>query len=314
MAAFLKFLDFTSTNIEVGVAILSILTVTSLFLWWKSRSSSLESCYLIKNSPKDTVILHQYGQALTVPSISPFVMKLETYLRVAKIPYINKFDRKPGPKKKLPWIQYNDQVVPDSQLCIQFLNTQKNVNLNKHLTPDQVAVGHLLRKTSEESLYWTLLMWRLGLATSGNLYKKLGLPSFVVWYMYRAAKPKLWTQGIGRFSQAEVMQIMDDDLKAISQILGEKKFLFGDKLEDVTEFDCALFGQLCQLVWQVPDCPVSGDITDKFPNLVKYCEEMKSAFWPDWDERLLHSPRHEDTSDSPHDDDGNIETKCEHSH
>ena len=37
--------------------------------------------------PKGTVILHQTGRGPFAPSLSPFTVKLETYLRIAKIPY-----------------------------------------------------------------------------------------------------------------------------------------------------------------------------------------------------------------------------------
>ena len=37
--------------------------------------------------PKDKVIVHQFGKGTFAPSIGHFVLKLETYLRMAKIPY-----------------------------------------------------------------------------------------------------------------------------------------------------------------------------------------------------------------------------------
>ena len=40
-----------------------------------------------KDYPKDTVIVHDFAKGVFVPSIGHFVMKLETYLRIAKIPY-----------------------------------------------------------------------------------------------------------------------------------------------------------------------------------------------------------------------------------
>ena len=37
--------------------------------------------------PKDTIILHQYPRGLRAPSPSPYSLKLETWLRMAGIPY-----------------------------------------------------------------------------------------------------------------------------------------------------------------------------------------------------------------------------------
>ncbi len=36
---------------------------------------------------KDKVVLHHYMRSIVTPSPSPFDLKLETYLRMAKIPY-----------------------------------------------------------------------------------------------------------------------------------------------------------------------------------------------------------------------------------
>ena len=42
------------------------------------------------------------------------------------------------------------------------------------------------------------------------------------------------------------MQIGRDDLKAINDYIGNKKFLFGDQVCDV---DASLFGMICQFVY-----------------------------------------------------------------
>lgn len=40
-----------------------------------------------KYHPRDTVIHHQMGRGPYAPSMTPFAVKLETYLRMARIPY-----------------------------------------------------------------------------------------------------------------------------------------------------------------------------------------------------------------------------------
>ncbi|KAH9508363.1 hypothetical protein Btru_050922 [Bulinus truncatus] len=286
----LKFISKTSAMLELtAFQLLSLSTVVMAIvaaIWKRGKPKPLSS-FLTPDVLRDTVVLHQYGASPTVPSISPFVMKLETYLRAAKIPYMNKFSRKPGPKGKLPWIQYNDKVIPDSQFCIEFLNRELKVDLNKNLAQQDLAIGHVVRRTVEESLYWILLTFRLVFEPNGTIYQKLGLPKAFIWYMRSTAKSRLVSQGIGRHNEEEVKKMMDDDLRAVSAILGQKNFLFGNTVDDVTEFDCAVFGQLCQMVWQMPGCNVEEFIAERYPNLVNYCERMKAAFWPDWNQRLL---------------------------
>ncbi|XP_052090757.1 failed axon connections homolog [Mytilus californianus] len=60
-----------------------IATIGTYLVWRKSGKRKSREEY-----PKDTVILHQYGRAPYAPSMSPFAIKLETYLRMAKIPYM----------------------------------------------------------------------------------------------------------------------------------------------------------------------------------------------------------------------------------
>ena len=45
-----------------------------------------------KSYPKDTVVVHQFPRGMKVPSISPFCLKFETWLRMNDdIPYVVRF-------------------------------------------------------------------------------------------------------------------------------------------------------------------------------------------------------------------------------
>ena len=59
-----------------------------------------------------------------------------------------------GPSGKLPWIQYNDHVVSDSQACVDFLQVTCQVDINRNMTSRDKAVGHVVRRSVEEWLYW----------------------------------------------------------------------------------------------------------------------------------------------------------------
>ena len=67
-----------------------------LFFWsnpfcWANNLVKLVFLSFLRHAteyPRDKVILHQYVRGPYVPSTSPFVVKLETYCRMAKIPYL----------------------------------------------------------------------------------------------------------------------------------------------------------------------------------------------------------------------------------
>jgi hypothetical protein len=71
-----KFKIFVSFG--VGICSLSILTS-----WYKKRKRIERR----KSYSKDMVVLHQYPRGLRAPNLSPFAVKLETWLRMADIPY-----------------------------------------------------------------------------------------------------------------------------------------------------------------------------------------------------------------------------------
>lgn len=65
-------------------------------------------------------------------------------------------------------------------------------------------------------------------------------------------KAACWTHGIGRHSEEDIVHMASDDLRAVSRILGNKKFILGD---EPCEDDCAIFGELSQAMWCMPGSP-----------------------------------------------------------
>lgn len=242
----------------------------------------------VKDYPKDTVILHQIGRAPYAPSLTPFAIKLETYLRMAKIPYENVHDRKRSTKGKFPWISYNGQTVADSAFCIDFINRKRDVDLNSWLTPEQKGIALAFQRLAEDDLYWVLVVQRWVMRQDMDFFRKAFQFSpikhfyflVVKFLMAPGCRKMTYYQGMGRHTEEEILHILRKDLIALSDFLGNKPYLMGDR---PCEQDCAIFGQMAQLYWQLPG-PAGTVFRDEFPNLVSYCERMKSSYWPDWKE------------------------------
>ena len=86
---------------------------------------------------------------------------------------------------------------------------------------------------------------------------------------------------MGRHSEQELYGIAQRDLIAVSEILGQKIFLFGDKpcLADV-----ALFAFIAASAWDLPESPFDELIKTKAQNLHTHAQRMKELYYPDWDE------------------------------
>ncbi|XP_041360881.1 failed axon connections homolog [Gigantopelta aegis] len=237
-------------------------------------------------NPRDLVILRQVGRGPYAPSMSPFPLKLETFLRMAKIPYQSVHSLKMSSKGKTPWIQYNDDDVADSAFCVDYLNDKFGVDLNANLSRQQRAVARAFEKMVEEgTLYWSLALYRWVYPDDRSLVKKsLGIPFFVFWMISRAVRKAAWAQGTGRHSVEEVDRIMEADLTAIADFLDDKMFMFGDT---PTEVDCCLFGMFCQFRYNLRGLKPEK-VFEKFPKLINYCDRIKTLYWPDWDDKITH--------------------------
>ncbi|XP_041361937.1 failed axon connections homolog [Gigantopelta aegis] len=234
---------------------------------------------------RPTIVIHQFGRGPRAPSLSPFVVKLETYMRMAKLEYTSEFGMKMSSKGKIPWMTCNGKVVADSQLCIDFLNKEMGIDLSAHLTPEERAIARAFQKMVEENSYWVMALTRFVFDNKEFLGKVVGLPKIFIWIAGIKIKTMSCGQGIGRHSYKELIDILEGDLRALSVFLGDKRFLFGDR---PCEADAAIFGQLSQFRWHNPGAPGEKFVTETFSNLRDYCERMKTMFWPDWDECITH--------------------------
>ena len=97
----------------------------------------------------------------------------------------------------------------------------------------------------------------------------------------RKMKNNLWSHGIGRHTEQELYGIAERDLLAVSDILGEKRFLFGDK---PCLADASLFAFIVTSAWEFPKCPIGELIKSKAKNLDQHAQRMKELYYPDWDE------------------------------
>ena len=109
-----------------------------------------------RSTEPGTVVLHQLAPYFfTVVSGCPPCLKLQTFLRIAKIPYENDYSSaKLSKKGKMPWIEFNGQEIADSNFCIRFLEKEFQVDVDSHLGITERAIGHGVLTMLEENTYW----------------------------------------------------------------------------------------------------------------------------------------------------------------
>ncbi|XP_053301104.1 failed axon connections homolog [Pleuronectes platessa] len=236
---------------------------------------------------KDAIILHQFSRPQSgVPSLSPFCLKMETYLRMVDLPYQNYFDGKLSPQGKMPWLEYNQEQVFGSEFIMDFLEERLGVNLNKSLTPQEKAMSRAITKMVEEHFYWTIAycQWVDNLEETQKMLSVSGpLSDLLKWILSHLTggivKREMYGHGIGRFSKDEVYALMEKDMRTLATILGDKKYLMGSRLSTV---DAAVFSHLAPAMWTLPGTRPEQLIKGELINLAMYCERIRRRFWPEW--------------------------------
>ncbi|MBK8202570.1 MAG: glutathione S-transferase family protein [Bdellovibrionales bacterium] len=230
------------------------------------------------------ITLIQFPKSPNCPSYSPFCLKMETYLKVANVPYENKFtvSMTGSKKKKMPMILDQGELIEDSGLIIEHLKQKHGVDLDKHLAIEQKAIAKAFQWLCEKSLVDIVVHFRWVDQTNWPKFREVifrGAPWFikgtVANIMAKSIKKTLHKHGIGRFTDAEKLKILDDNLSAISSYLGTKKFFFGDQ---VSTIDVILYSFLVQVDPRGVVGQFEG-VLNKYPNLTKYVDQFTKTYW-----------------------------------
>ena len=118
--------------------------LVGLFLF--KLKSSKKITQLQKTFPnKDTVYLIQFPVSPEIRSISPFAIKLETYLRLKKVKYEPVYSLKFSKKGQIPFIELNGEQIADSNICIQELEKRGIAQPDDETSEERNAINHLIR-------------------------------------------------------------------------------------------------------------------------------------------------------------------------
>ncbi len=230
------------------------------------------------------ITLYQFAPAWGLPNLSSFCLKLETYLRMAEIPYetVSQANPSKSPKGKLPYITDNGKTIADSNAIIAYLKATYGDPLDGHLSPTERAIVLAMQRLIEENLYWVALYSRWLDPVNFKKTKAVifaSLPPVVRTVVALIIRNKvlrdLKGQGIGRHSTEEIYQIGITDLNALSDFLADKPFFMGNQ---PTTLDASAYGLLANILWVPLESPLK-DHAEKLSNLSTYCQRMKATFY-----------------------------------
>ena len=205
----------------------------------------------------------KFPENFAMRDASPFVLKLETYLRLAGLDYKTTIisDPRKAPKGKLPYIKDKAQTIADSSLCIQYLKQTYGDPLGDGLSVEQHAIGHVVKTMLEERSYWVLYYMRW----MDPKYQHITLDAwfgdipaiirgFITKKIIKDAQAEMHGHGIGRHTPEEIYGFGVQDLQAFAAVLGDKPYLLGDK---PSEYDATGYGFLANFTAEPFPSPLS---------------------------------------------------------
>jgi glutathione S-transferase len=230
------------------------------------------------------LIVHQIPGAWGLPSVGPFSLKLEAYLRITGIPYQAVIDATPfkGPKGKLPWIEHEGRRIGDSGFIIEYLERRFGCDPNAGLSAAERAIALSLRRLMEENLYWVLVYdrWMVDANWPVTRAVVLGMiPAAVRALMApiarRGVRRQLAGHGIGLHSPQEIHAIGQRDIGAIADFLDDKPYLMGGT---PTEIDAIAYGVLANIMLVPIESPVKDAALGR-RNLVDFVERIRARYF-----------------------------------
>lgn len=234
--------------------------------------------------------LHKFGPAFDLPDASPFVVKVETYLRMTAQEYETTIaDVRKAPRKQLPVIEVGGQLIADSTRIVSHLEAARPQKLDAHLDAKQRAVALAFKSMLEEHLYFGVLYmrwatddgWAVFAPTLRDMLGKMGVPSLMRGFVSNSARKDTVargrTQGLGRQPRAEIVATCAGILDAVDVHLGDGPYFCGDK---PTTYDATVYAFA-----RVALCPAFDNElrqhASKKDNLVAYADRMTEQHWKD---------------------------------
>src|SRR5262249_37039669 len=182
--------------------------------------------------PHTPIKLFQFPRTFAIPNLSPFCCKLETWLRIAHIPYevVDTSDPRIAPKGKLPFIEDAGLRIGDTSLIVDYLAKTRGVDLDRHLDASQRGIALLVQRTLEEHFAFVILYTRFIRAdgwrhTRANFKSVPAIARALVASMVRGRMRKiLWMQGLLRNSDDEIIESAVRDWRAVLTVMSDGPF------------------------------------------------------------------------------------------
>src|SRR5215472_5558714 len=179
--------------------------------------------------------VHKFGPAFGLPDASPFVTKVETYLRMIGEKYETvTSDVRKAPRQQLPYVEIDGKVIADSTAIVDHLEKGRAEKLDAHLGAREQAVAFAFKSMLEEHLYFGILFMRWATDEGWAVFEPklremlggMGVPSLMRGVIGKSARKQVisrgrW-QGMGRKPRSEVVDSCTKILDALAEEMQDR--------------------------------------------------------------------------------------------
>jgi glutathione S-transferase len=232
--------------------------------------------------------LYAFGPGFGLPDPSPFVMKTETLLKMAGLPYeVDTKGFSKAPKGKLPYIDDDGERIADSTFIRWHLEKKYRIDFDRGLGSEQRAVAWAFEKMAEDQLYWTVVHARWMNEANFDrgprrFFQAVPAPMrpFVTMMVRRKLRRTLHGQGTGRHAPAEIVALAARSIDAIADYLGQKPFFMG---VEPTGVDATIFAFIASALCPLFETPIR-DAAQRHVNLKRHVGRMAARYYPSFSE------------------------------
>lgn len=237
------------------------------------------------------ITLYGWGPMFDCPSPSPYVMKADIQLQMLGVDFTRAIaDLDAVPKHKAPYVIDDGQLIEDSNFIRHYYETKLGKGLYDGMSGKDIALSWALERMAEGQLNKIMAYERWMKEDNFNkgpaqFFADVPAPArqAVLKEVRDGVAATNMSEGTGRFTEAERMQLADWDIGAIAMQLGEQDYLLGDQ---PTCADAAVAAVLISCATEFFNTPLSG-LVRKHDNLVAYLDRMTARYfahvtWPGW--------------------------------
>src|SRR5260221_4353902 len=229
------------------------------------------------------ITLYVFGPGFGLPEVSPYSMKTEIQLKMAGLSYVKDLTGFPrAPKGKLPFIDDDGVVVPDSTFIRAHIERKYRVDLDDGLDTRQRASAWAIERLLEDHLGWagSHARWLIpenfekGPAhffDAAPEAERAGLRAAALARVTDAVR----AHGIGRHTLDEIAELGARSLNSVATLLGDQPFLMGDR---PTGVDATALAMLSGLLLKHFDSLLRR-AAERHVNLAAYVERMMTRYY-----------------------------------